>query len=385
MDASMLLLSLVVVTALAFDITNGFHDTANAMATSIATGALRPRVAVALSAVLNVVGAFLSLKVAATIASGIVDSGKVTLTVVFAGLVGAISWNLLTWYLGLPSSSSHALIGGVVGATWIAAGIGAVKWDGVVAKVLIPAIAAPVIACAVATIGTFVALKLTESIPEGNRRRGFRFGQIGSASLISLAHGTNDAQKTMGVITLALVANKTIGKNAGVPAWVVVSCALAIGVGTYSGGWRVIRTLGKGLTEIRPQQGFSADAASAAVILAGSHAGFPLSTTHVVSGSVVGSGIGTRLAKVRWGLAGRIAVAWAFTLPMAALVGAVAFWVANELGGTTGVVIVFTLAVVMAVAFYLASRRSPVGAHNVDDAWDDGPVTAAPAAVAASV
>ena len=369
MDGSTLLLILVVVTALSFDVTNGFHDTANAMATSIATGALRPRVAVALSAVLNVLGAFLSLKVAATVASGIVDSGKVTLTVVFAGLVGAIAWNLFTWYLGLPSSSSHALIGGIVGATLIAAGTGAVKWDGVVSKVLVPAIAAPVIAGVVAIIGTFAALKLTQAIPEGHRGRGFRIGQIGSASMVSLAHGTNDAQKTMGVITLALIANNTISKNAGVPLWVIISCALAIGVGTYSGGWRVIRTLGKGLVEIKPPQGFAAEAASGAVILAGSHAGFPLSTTHVVSGSVIGSGIGTRLAGVRWGLAGRIAVAWAFTLPMAALVGAGAFFVANTLGGTAGAVVVFVLAVAMAVAFWLASRRTPIGAHNVNDEW----------------
>jgi inorganic phosphate transporter, PiT family len=385
MDASTLLLILVVVTALSFDVTNGFHDTANAMATSIATGALPPRVAVGLSAVLNIVGAFLSLKVAATVASGIVDSGKVTLTVVFAGLVGAIFWNLLTWYLGLPSSSSHALIGGIVGATWIAAGVEAVRWTGVVSKVLVPAIAAPVLAAAVATIGTYTALKLTKGIPEGHRGRGFRIGQIGSASLVSLAHGTNDAQKTMGVITLALIADKTIGKNAGVPAWVVVSCALAIGLGTYSGGWRVMRTLGKGLTEIHPPQGFAAEAASAAVILAGSHAGFPLSTTHVVSGSVVGSGIGTRLANVRWSLAGRIAVAWAFTLPMAALVGAVAFWIANRLGGATGVLIVFALAVLMAALFFRASRRTLVDAHNVNDAWDDGAVTPVPATVGASV
>jgi PiT family inorganic phosphate transporter len=369
MDGSTLLLALVVVTALSFDVTNGFHDTANAMATSIATGALRPKVAVALSAVLNVVGAFLSLKVAATIASGIVNSGQVTLTVVFAGLVGAIAWNLFTWYRGLPSSSSHALIGGIIGATWIASGVNAVKWDGVLSKVIVPAIASPIIACVVATIGTFAALRLTATIPEGHRRGGFRLGQIGTASLVSLAHGTNDAQKTMGVITLALIANGTITKNAGVPTWVVISCALAIGLGTYSGGWRVIRTLGKGLVDIQPPQGFAAEAASGAVILAGSHAGFPLSTTQVVSGSVVGTGLGTKLAGVRWGVAGRIAVAWAFTLPMAALVGAAAFYVANKLGGNLGVVFVFALAVAMAIAFYLASRRTPIGPDNVNDEW----------------
>lgn len=311
------------------------------------------------------------------------NSSSINLTVVFAGLVGAIAWNLFTWYLGLPSSSSHALVGGIVGATWIAAGVGAVKWEGVVSKVIMPALAAPVIACLVATLGTFLALKLTTPLPQGRRRRGFRFGQIGSASLVSLAHGTNDAQKTMGVITLALVANHTISKNAGVPAWVIISCALAIGIGTYSGGWRVIRTLGKGLVDIKPPQGFAAEAASGAVILAGTHAGFPLSTTHVVSGSIVGTGIGTRLAGVRWGLAGRIALAWAFTLPMAALVGAAAFYVANRLGGTTGVVLVFAFAVAIALAFYLASRRRPVGSHNVNDDWT-GDITPQPRTVGAA-
>lgn len=217
MDANLVLLAIVIVTALSFDFTNGFHDTANAMATSIATGALRPKVAVGLSAVLNFVGAFLSLKVAATIATGIVETGAITLTVVFAGLVGGLAWNLVTWYLGIPSSSSHALIGGVVGATLISAGASAVKTAEIVSHVLIPAVLAPLAAILVATVGTYLVYVLTRRISDKVRDRGFKYGQIGSASLVSLAHGTNDAQKTMGIITLALIASGTITESAGTP------------------------------------------------------------------------------------------------------------------------------------------------------------------------
>src|ERR1700722_18226027 len=254
------ILVLVVVTALGFDFTNGFHDTGNAMATSIATGALPPKIAVALSGVLNLVGAFLSFAVAATIASGLVNSGIVTLTVVFAGLVGGILWNLATWYLGIPSSSSHALIGGVVGATLAASGSHAVMWHGLVEKVIIPAVLSPVIAGLVATVGTYLVYRLTQDVRERTRTPGFRIGQIGSASMVSLAHGTNDAQKTMGIITLALIAHHSLGSGAKAPDWVIVSCALAISLGTYIGGWRVIRTLGKGLVEIDSAPGVGAGA-----------------------------------------------------------------------------------------------------------------------------
>ncbi|MCT9933946.1 inorganic phosphate transporter [Planotetraspora sp. A-T 1434] len=369
MDANTVLLGVVVATALTFDFTNGFHDTANAMATSIATRALPPRVAVALSAMLNFVGAFLSLKVAATIANGIVDSGAITLTVVFAGLVGGLAWNLLTWYFGIPSSSSHALIGGVVGATLIAAGASAVKGAGIVSKVLIPAVLAPVFAIVVATIGTYLVYRITANVPDRVRTRGFRLGQIGSASLVSLAHGTNDAQKTMGVITLALIADHSIGKGDGTPFWVIVACAFVIALGTYIGGWRVIRTLGKGLTEIESPQGFAAEASSAAVIFAASHFGFPLSTTHVCSGSIMGAGVGKRLAEVRWGLAGRMVTAWVCTLPAAALVGAGAWKGADLIGGTSGVAAVFVVAVAFAAGLYLAARRQPVNHANVNDEW----------------
>ncbi|GAA0407130.1 inorganic phosphate transporter [Microbispora corallina] len=378
MDANTVLLCVVVASALAFDFTNGFHDTANAMATSIATGALRPRIAVALSAVLNFLGAFLSLKVAATIATGIVDSGAITLTVVFAGLLGGLAWNLLTWYFGIPSSSSHALIGGVVGATLIAAGSSAVKGQAIVAKVLVPAVLAPVFAIVVATVGTYLVYRITANVPDRVRGRGFRLGQIGSASLVSLAHGTNDAQKTMGVITLALVANHTINKDAGTPLWVIVACALTIAAGTYIGGWRVIRTLGKGLTEIETPQGFAAEGSSAAVIFAASHFGLPLSTTHVCSGSIMGAGIGRRLAEVRWGLAGRMVLAWLFTLPAAALTGAVVWKGADAIGGAGGVAVVFALAAVLAGALFLAARREPVTHANVNAEWSGRLVPSVP-------
>src|SRR6202167_3998966 len=251
-------LVLVVITALGFDFTNGFHDTGNAMATSIATKPLEPRVAVALSGVLNLVGAFLSLAVAATIASGLVSTKLVTLTVVAAGLAGGITWNLVTWLLGIPSSSSHALIGGVIGSTIAAAGGSAVLWHGLVSKVVLPAVLSPIIPGRVAACGTSLLYRITRSLTEGARKHGFRIGQIVSACVVSLAHGTNDAQKTMGVITLALIVNGTVAKGSNAPVWVIVCCALAISIGTYLGGWRVIRTLGKGLVEIESAPGSAA-------------------------------------------------------------------------------------------------------------------------------
>jgi PiT family inorganic phosphate transporter len=385
MDGNTVLLITVVATALAFDFTNGFHDTANAMAASIVTGALKPKVAVALSGVLNFVGAFLSLSVAATIAKGIVDSSAITLTVVFAGLIGGITWNLLTWYLGLPSSSSHALIGGVVGAALVAGGAQAVIVDGLVAKVLIPALLAPLVAIAIAAAGTYLTYRVTAGISDRIRIRGFKAGQIGSASLLSLAHGTNDAQKTMGIITLALIANKSQSSSAGTPFWVVLSCALAMGLGTYLGGWRVIRTLGKGLVEIEPAQGFTANGASTAVILASTHFGFPLSTTQVCTGAIIGSGVGKRISDVRWGLVGRMAAAWVITLPAAALVGATAFGLARGIGGSAGILVVALLAMIFVGWIYLRSRRNRVGAGNVNDDWSDygvGPSGPAPMPIA---
>jgi inorganic phosphate transporter, PiT family len=371
------ILILVVIVALAFDFTNGFHDTGNAMATSIATGALPPKVAVALSGVLNLVGAFLSFSVAATIASGLVDTDKVTLLVVFAGLAGGIAWNLFTWLAGIPSSSSHALIGGIIGSTMAASGGSAVQWHNLVAKVIIPAVISPPIAGLVAAVGTYLVYRSTRKVKENARAHGFRWGQIGSASMVSLAHGTNDAQKTMGIITLALITNGTIASGAKAPTWVIVSCALAISLGTYLGGWRVIRTLGKGLVEIESPQGMAAESASAAVILLSSHFGDPLSTTHVATGSILGSGVGKKGAVVRWGVAGRMATAWVFTLPCSALVGAGAYEVGNAIGGDTGASILFAAVVVLGAGIWVASRKTRVGADTVNAEWT-GSVVPAP-------
>jgi PiT family inorganic phosphate transporter len=370
------LLVLVVITALCFDFTNGFHDTGNAMATSIATKALSPRVAVGLSGILNLVGAFLSLSVAATIASGLVDTHLVTLTVVAAGLAGGITWNLLTWLFGIPSSSSHALIGGVIGSTIAAAGGHAIQWHDLVEKVVIPAGLSPIIAALIAATGTWLLYRISRSLTDKSRTHGFRIGQIGSASMVSLAHGTNDAQKTMGVITLALIVNKTVPSTASAPFWVVLACGLAISLGTYLGGWRVIRTLGKGLVEIESPQGMAAESASAAVILLSSSFGYSLSTTHVATGSIIGTGLGKKGAEVRWNVAGRMATAWLFTLPAAGLVGAGAYALAHAIGGTAGVVVDLVVLLAVAGAIYMRSRATKVDHNNVNDDWTG---TAAPA------
>jgi PiT family inorganic phosphate transporter len=362
-----LLLVIVIATALAFDFTNGFHDTANAMATSIATRALPPRKAVALSAVLNFAGAFISIAVATTIAEDIVDAQLITLEILFAGLLGAILWNLITWAAGLPSSSSHALIGGVVGAALVAKGGDAVKSDGLFSEVIIPAVVAPLIAGAVGLLATFVAYRMRRQVRRERADNGFRFGQLGSASLVSLAHGTNDAQKTMGIIVLALVAHGSIESGSGVPLWVKLAAATAIAVGTYIGGWRIIRTLGKRVAgEIEPPQGFAAESAAGGVILASSYYGFPLSTTHVTSGSVIGSGIGKRLSEVRWGLAARMIMAWLVTLPAAGAVAALAFEASEVVGEGSGALLVGLVAAAIAAALFVATqRRDPVNAETV--------------------
>ncbi|MEW2612816.1 inorganic phosphate transporter [Streptomyces sp. NPDC047880] len=365
MDHITFLVAAVIVTALAFDFTNGFHDTANAMATSIATGALAPRRAVLISGVLNVAGAFLSTEVARTVSEGIVDDTLVSPGMIFAGLVGAILWNLLTWLIGLPSSSSHALFGGLIGAVWAGAGSHGVDFAKVVEKVLVPAVASPVVAGAAALLATHLAYRLTRRAGGDRVTKGFRVGQIASASLVSLAHGTNDAQKTMGVITLTLISAGALGHHAGPPLWVVASAALAIGLGTYLGGWRIIRTMGKGLTEIQSPQGFAAETASTTVILASAHLGFALSTTQVAAGGILGAGLGRRLAEVRWGVAGRMAVAWAVTLPAAGLVGALAAAAVHH-GGDLGSAAVALVGAALAAGAVLVSRRDPVHARNVN-------------------
>jgi PiT family inorganic phosphate transporter len=385
------ILALVVLTALAFDFTNGFHDTANAMATSIATKALRPKTAVALSGILNLVGAFLSVEVALTVTNAVVkiqdktgapkaellaDGGNGLMLIILAGLVGGIIWNLLTWLFGLPSSSSHALFGGLVGATVAGLGWAGVNWngdgsklDGVVGKVLLPAVLSPVIAALVAAIGTWVIFRITAGIAARFTDQGFRWGQIGSASLVSLAHGTNDAQKTMGVITLALIASGHWSDLENIPLWVKVSAAL-----------------GKGITDINPPQGTAAQSGAAAVILASSHLGFALSTTHVATGSVIGSGLGRPGAKVRWAVAGRMVTAWMITLPAAGLIGAVTWWIGDAVGGMAGALVVFALLVLASGAMYLRSRTGKIDHENVNDDWDGSPdpatVTPVPAVAA---
>jgi PiT family inorganic phosphate transporter len=364
-----LILYLVIATALAFDFTNGFHDTANAMATSIATGAFKPRTAVSVAAVLNLAGAFLSLSVAATIASGIVTQDLVTLPVIFAGLAGAIIWNVSTWYAGIPSSSSHALIGGVVGAMLAYKGSAAVQWNGVLSKVLLPAILAIAVAGALATIATWLAFRITRGADKGPKDEGFRLAQKGSASMIALAHGTNDAQKTMGIITLALIANNTLAPSDPTPTWVIASCGIAIAGGTFIGGWRIIRTLGKGITDLESPQGFAAETSSATTILTSSYLGFPLSTTQVCTSSVVGSGLGAGVA-VRWPVFGRMIVAWILTFPAALGVGALTFGIQNAIGGNVGVAVTAGLLAAVCLIVFLLSRRAPVTPANVNDDWD---------------
>jgi len=388
-----ILLALVVITALAFDFTNGFHDTANAMATSIATKALTPKAAVTLSAILNLVGAFLSVEVAITVTNAVIriqnpdgtpkpeltaDSGHALLLILMAGLAGAIIWNILTWLWGLPSSSSHALFGGLIGATVASMGWGGVKWvgegtklDGVIGKVVLPALLSPAIALVVAMVGTALVYRITRDVAERYQENGFRWGQIGTASLVSLAHGTNDAQKTMGVITLALIASGNWTQTHDVPFWVKVACALAIATGTYIGGWRIIRTMGKGLVEISPPQGMAAESSSAAVILVSSQLGFALSTTHVATGSILGTGVGRKGATVRWRVAGRMGLAWLTTLPLAGLVGAGMWWIGHLIGGSTGAFIVFGLMCLAALYMWWHSRHDRVGHHNVNDEWVD--------------
>ena len=366
--ATLVVVGLVIITALTFDFTNGFHDTANAMATSIATGALKPKTAVIAAGTLNLVGAFLSTEVAKTISGGIINEQAVTIgpEFIFAGLVGAIIWNLLTWLVGLPSSSSHALFGGLVGAVIIGAGVEGVNFGAVLAKVLIPALVSPI----VAGLAAFVAVKLiyfiVKKMSEDQIVNGFRHGQTVTACLVALSHGTNDAQKTMGIITLTLIAVGLQPSGSGPELWVVAVCGLAIAAGTYMGGWRVIRTLGKGLTEISTPQGFAAEAASATTILVSSHMGFALSTTQVCSGSIIGTGLGKPGNKVNWGVAARMLVAWLVTFPAAGLVGAAACALAKTgLGGTIAVAFI---AVVAALVIFRLSKRNPVNSGNVNEA-----------------
>jgi PiT family inorganic phosphate transporter len=345
----------VVVVALFFDFTNGFHDTANSIATTVSTRAMTPRAAVAMAAVLNFAGAFVSLEVAATVANGIVDQDAITLDVVMAGLVGAITWNLVTWYLGLPSSPSHALIGGILGSAVFASGWDVVKWQGLREKVLVPSLLAPF-------LGIVTAFALMLGILWLIRRRApsrvnavFRRAQLVSGAFVAFTHGTNDAQKTMGIITLALIAGGELpgGDEFEVPFWVIFSAALAMAAGTYAGGWRIIKTLGQRIAKIDPPQGFAAQTACAGILWTTAHYGFPVSTTHTISGSVMGAGAIRGLSAVRWGVAGNILAAWVMTIPLAGLVGGLMELVTRLEHGD---VVVFVLAGLIAAAAFAARR-----------------------------
>ncbi len=395
MDAALFILLCVIATALFFDFTNGFHDTGNAVASSIATGALKPKQAVALAAVMNLLGAFLSVAVALTVTNSVVrlqnddgspredllgNNGEALLYIILAGLTGAILWNMFTWLLGLPSSSSYALLGGIIGATLAALGGSGVKWlgdgskiDGVVGKILIPAVLSPIIAGLIAMIGSYVITKLASNTEPKRAAKGYRWGQISAASLVSLAHGTNDAQKTMGVITLSLIAYGSWDQTDAVPFWVKVVCAVAIAAGTYLGGWRIIRTLGKGLVDITAPQGMAADGASSAVILAASHLGVPLSTTQVASGSIMGSGVGRPGAQVRWGVAGRMVIAWLTTLPAAGIMGATMWWVGSSIGGLPGALVIMAVLISGTLYMFIRSRENVVDHQNVGEVWEGGP------------
>lgn len=393
MTATFIILAIVVITALAFDFTNGFHDTANAMATSIATGAWKPFTAVAVSAFLNLIGAFLSVHVAATVASGIVNldsydlshsgnvpaDGEALLIVVFTGLIGGILWNLFTWLLGLPSSSSHALFGGLIGAAFAAMGLGGVAWTSITGKIIIPALVSPLLAATVAAISTRLVYWVSNTMPKDERNEHFRMGQKVTSCLMSLAHGAGDAQKTMGVIFLTLVAAGQADPEARVPTWVIVACAVAIAAGTLSGGWRVIRTLGKGLVDVEAPQGLAAESSSAAIILTSAAGGMALSTTHVATGSILGTGIGKKGATVRWGVALRMVAAWFITLPSAAVVGFVTWWIATGVSAATspvvGVIVDFVLLLAMTALIIIRSRMNPVHKDNVNEHWDESAET----------
>jgi PiT family inorganic phosphate transporter len=379
----LIIVPLVIVVALFFDFTNGFHDTANAMATPIATGAMKPKTAVAVAAVMNLLGAFLSTEVSLTISKGIVnddlfiqgDSNIDPVTtvpaIIFAALTGAIIWNLTTWLFGLPSSSSHALFGGLIGAVVVSFGITAIHFDKVAEKVLIPALFAPLIAAAAAALATLTSYLITGRSAEARNRNGiatgrakFKVGQIFSSSLLALSHGTNDAQKTMGIITLALVAGGFATQDDPVQFWVILSAAIAIALGTYMGGWRIIKTMGHGLSEIRPAQGFAAEISSGATILSSSFLGFALSTTQVASGSVIGSALGRKGAQVRWNKAGQIVLAWLVTLPASAVVGGISAALVRYLG-VVGFIIDSIILVAGIYGIFRVSARNKINHKNV--------------------
>jgi len=325
-----LLLAVVIVVGLGFDFTNGFHDTANYVATWVGTRALAPRTAVAVSAAANLAGAFVTTAVAKTVAKGIIDTGLATNETVLAALFGAVVWNLVTWRLGLPSSSTHALIGGLVGAALVQSGSSGVQWRGIWEKVVLPGAVSPVVGFAVAFVLVVLIYRLFGWLTPGVANRSFRLGQLVSGTWVAFTHGANDAQKTMGVIALALYTNGNIS-HFYIPVWVKVAAGLTIAAGTYAGGWRIIRTLSQRIYKLQPEHGFAAQLAAGSTLFVGTHFGFPISTTHVVTGSVMGAGATRRFSAVKWGVAGSIGVAWLLTLPAAALVSAALYYPVHAL------------------------------------------------------
>ena len=321
----MTLLIVVIAVGIAFDFTNGFHDTANYVATWVGTRAIAPRTAVFISAVANLAGAFVTTAVAKTIGKGLIDTTLVTNQVLLAALLGAIAWNLLTWWFGLPSSSTHALVGGLCGAALVKAGSKGVLWHGLWEKVIVPAAASPVIGFVGAFLLVVLIYRIFFQVPPGMANRGFRYGQLVSGTWVAFTHGANDAQKTMGVIALALYAHGSIS-TFYIPTWVKIVAGLTIAAGTYVGGWRIIRTLGQRIYKMAPEHGFAAQVSAGTTLYIGTHFGFPISTTHVVTGSVMGAGATRRLSAVRWGVAGNIVFAWLLTLPAAGLVAAAFYY-----------------------------------------------------------
>ncbi len=342
-------LIIVIAVALFFDFTNGFHDTANAIATIVSTRAVSPRLAVLGAAVLNFLGAFVSLKVATTVAKGIVNPGAISLHVVLAGLAGAIIWNLITWRLALPTSSSHALIGGVAGAAVMALGMHVIQWHGLRDKVLIPSLAAPFLGLIGATLLMTVILRIVRKRDPEAVSHFFKRLQLVSGGFVAFTHGTNDAQKTMGIIALALIAGQP-GKHFHVPLWVILSSATAMAAGTYVGGWRIIRTLGEKITKLEPPQGFAAETSTATTLWITAHFGFPVSTTHTVSGSILGAGAAKEPSAIQWRIVRHILTAWLITIPCAAAVGAAMELITRSPGGVS---LTFVIALLTVSAIFL--------------------------------
>lgn len=330
MSLILILLFLVIIAALVFEYINGFHDSANAIATVVSTKVLTPRRAVLFGAVLNFVGAFSGTHVAKTIGKGIVDVDSVTQLVILCALLGAIIWNLITWYYGIPSSSSHALIGGLIGASVMKAGIDVVHTKGVIESVVIPMITSPILGLAVGFLFMLLLLWIFRKANPDKINKKFRRAQLFSSGIMAFSHGSNDAQKTMGIITLALFTFGFIDK-VDVPLWVIFACALTMGMGTMAGGWKIIRTMGSKVIKLKPIHGFAAETSAAGVILTASHFGIPVSTTHIISTAIMGVGSTQNLSAVKWGLVGNIVIAWVLTIPICMIISGLIYFLLGSL------------------------------------------------------